>query len=210
MVHEILLQVARGLHPVDVDFVQPAAQPLHRLRVGDPLQIEHIHLRPGPAAHDVLPDLQLRGLQMPADHGRVGADRLHEGLPYPLQGGFVLRLPHRALLLGGHRQGECIGPPGEKQGAAAQDQVVDHVLQGGPPVGRQVVQRPVLEQGKQFLLRSPAEGGVLGQGPEDIVAQPLVPGHTQQIAHCHRALPVPMEVYLPLHIVHTALKHPPQ
>ena len=89
-------------------------------------------------------------------------------------------------------------------------QVVDHVLQGGPPVGRQVVQRPVLEQGKQFLLRSPAEGGVLGQGPEDIVAQPLVPGHTQQIAHCHRALPVPMEVYLPLHIVHTALKHPPQ
>ena len=147
---------------------------------------------------------------MPADHGGVGADRLHEGLSHPLQGWLVLRLPYGALLLRGHRQGEHIGPPGEKQGAAAQDQVVDHLVQSSPPVGRQVVQRPVLEQGKQLLLRGPAEGGVLGQRAEDIVAQPLVPGHPQQIAHRHRARPVSVEVHPPLHIVRTALKHLPQ
>ena len=144
---------------------------------------------------------------MAADHGGVGADGLHKGLPHPLQGGLVLRLPHRPLLLGDHRQGEGVPLPRKEQGAAAQDQVVHHIVQGGPPVGRQVVEGPVLKAGKQLLLRDLAQGRVLGQGPEHIVAEPLVPGHAQEVAHRHRPLPVPVEVHRPLHIVHTALKY---
>ena len=144
---------------------------------------------------------------MAADHGGVGADGLHKGLPHPLQGGLVLRLPHRPLLLGDHRQGEGVPPPRKEQGAAAQDQVIYHVVQGGPPVGRQVVEGPVLKAGKQLLLRDLAQGRVLGQGPEHIVAEPLVPGHAQEVAHRRRPLPVPVEVHRPLHIVHTALKY---
>ena len=185
---------------------QAALQALHRLRVGDALQVQHIHQSAGPAARDVLPDLQLRGLQVAADHGGVGADGLHEGLPHPLQGGLVLRLPHGALLLRGHRQGEGVGLPWEEQGAAAQDQIVYHVVQGGPPAGRHIIEGPVLEQGQQLPLRGPAELAVLGQGAEHVIVEPLVPGHAQQVAHGDPPALVPVEVHRPLHVVGTAGK----
>ena len=62
MVRQVLLDIPGRLHSVDVHAVQSPAHPLHRVRVGDAVQIEHVHLGPGPAAHNVFPDFQLGGL----------------------------------------------------------------------------------------------------------------------------------------------------
>ena len=62
MVGEVLLNVARRLHPVDVDVLQAALDLGHRVRVGDAVQIEDIHLGAGLPPHDLLLDFQLGGL----------------------------------------------------------------------------------------------------------------------------------------------------
>ena len=137
------------------------------------------------------PDLQLRGLQMPADHGRVGADRLHEGLPHPLQGGFVLRLPPQSASPRWAPAGVSTSArPGKNRAQLPRIRSLTTSSRAVLPVGRQVVQRPVLEQGKQFLLRGPAEGRGPGPGaggysrsaarsgsyPADSTPSPCAPG----------------------------------
>ena len=62
VVGEVLLNVARRLHPVDVDIPQAALDLGHCVRVGDAVQIDHIHLGAGLPPHDLLLNLQLGGL----------------------------------------------------------------------------------------------------------------------------------------------------
>ena len=62
MVGKVLLDIACRLHPVDVDVLQAAFDLSHRVRVGDAVQIDHIHLGAGLPPHDLLLDFQLGGL----------------------------------------------------------------------------------------------------------------------------------------------------
>ena len=170
VVGEVLLNVARRLHPVDVDVPQAALHLLHGVRVGDAVQIDHIHLGAGLPPHNLLLDLQLGGLQVAADHGGVGADGLHKGLPHPFQGGLVGGLAHPTLLLRDHGEGQNLAFPGKKQHTAARHQVVGHLVQGVPHLGGQVVEGAVAQALEHLVHGYPAQGLVLGQGAEDVVA----------------------------------------
>ena len=144
---------------------------------------------------------------MPADHGGVGADGLHKGLPHPLEGGLVGRLPHSPLLLRDHWKGEGLTFPGKENHTAARHQVVGHLVQSLPHQGGQVIEGAVAQALEHLVHGHTAQGFVLGQRAQDIVAQALVAGHAQQVTHRHHPLPVPVEVDLPLHKVGAALKH---
>ena len=128
---EVLLQVPCRLHPVDVDGVQLLLYPLHRVRVGDPVQIDHHGRGEGLPSDHMLPDLQLRRPQAAADQGGVGEDGLHKGVPGPLQGGLVLRLPHRPLFLCPYEERECVHPPGKEQDTPAHSQIHCRLIQRG-------------------------------------------------------------------------------
>ena len=146
----------------------------------------------------MLPDFQLRGPHPPADQGGVGAQALYKGVPGPLQGGLVLRLPHRALLLGGYGKDQAVVPPLQKEGAGAVDEGEGHRVHLGLPLGGLGVEGAPLQQGEQLPLGDGGQHGVLGQGAQNVVVEPLRPGLAVDVADGGPALAVPVEENLPL------------
>ena len=206
-VGDVLLDVPRRLHAVDVDVVQPRPDAGHGVRVGDAVKPQHVHRRQGLPPHDVLPDLQLRGAQAAAHQRGVGAHALYKGVPGPLQGRLVLRLAHGALLLRGHgHHHRRLRPLRQEQGAGPVDQGQGHLVH--LPLRRRLlgVQRPPGQQGQQLRRLRPGQLPVLGQGAEHIVVDPLRLGHPRQPIYGDLPLRRPRQPYLTLLKIGAAVK----
>ena len=184
---EIFLQVSRRLDPVDVQVRQAPVQAGHGVRVGDAVQPEDIHRGEGLPPHDVLPHLQLRGAETAADQRGVGPQALYKGVSGPLQGGFVFRLAHSALLLCGGGGQQRPGAAGEKDRAAAVDHTAHRPVQAGLHPNILIIEdRSRQPRRKVRILRRRAASQ---QGAEDIVIHPLRPGHPHNAAQ-HRLRPL--------------------
>ena len=180
---DILLNIARGQHRVDVNVRQLGGHLLHQVGIGEPLYIEDVHRRDRLAAHHLLTDAQLRGLQVAADDAGIGAQALHKGVPGALEHRLVAGRADGALFLGAHVEGEHRGFPRKEEQTAAVHQIKHRRVQPGTLLRAQVVEGPVLHA-VHGLPGSPAAGQrlVLGQRPEHVVADPLHLHHAAEVA----------------------------
>ena len=163
------------------------------MRVGDALQIDHIHWSQGLPAHDMLFHPQLRRPQAAADQGGVGPDALHKGISCALQGRFVFRLPHRAFFLGGYGEGQRPLLAGEKHQTAPRHQVCGPLVQAGPHLHAAGVQRPLVHDLVDLMEGEGSQHRVLGQGPEHIVVHPLSPDHALDPAKVNASFQVAVQ-----------------
>ena len=178
----------------------------HKLDI-DTLYIEDVHRRDRLAAHHLLTDTQLGGLQVAADDAGIGAQALHKGVPGAFEHRLVAGRADGSLFLGAHVEGEHRGFPGKEEQTAAVHQIKHRRVQPGTLLRAQVVEGPVLHA-VHGLPGSPAAGQrlVLGQRPEHVVADPLHLHHAAEVAQGERARAALPQGHRTLGEVHAVLE----